>query len=299
MSASLFLLLTSVFVPGFAAAEPSEAVAVVDGRTITARDVTFLAELRGSPLTGAAPIPDRIVAEVIDRELIRQFLAGRKIAAPAELLAQQLQQVEALIRRRQEEPQAFLQRLGYTQEQLEQELALPLAWAEYVQQTVPAAQIRQYFDDHRSELDGTKIHARHLILRLPKGASEQDIDARRQRLSTLRQEILAGRKDFAAAAREISESPSRETGGDLGVIGFRGRIPAPVAQAAFRLKAGQITEPVVSPFGVHLILVEERIPGQLSLEDARPQILEKFGQDLWEDTAGKLRRKAKISRPGR
>lgn len=297
MSASSLLLLTALVVPGFADTDEPGYVAQVDGQKITIRDVTFLAELRGEPLDRGAKIPDRIVDEAIDRALIRQFLAERKITAHPELLAQQLQQVEALIRRRQEEPEAFLNRLGYTQAQFEQELALPLAWAEFVQQTVLAAKIRKYFDEHRAELDGTKIRARHLILQLPKDASPRDVESRQQRLSALRKEILAGKRDFAAAAREISESPSKETGGDLGVIPFRGRIPASVAQAAFRLQSGEITEPVVSPFGVHLVLVEERIPGQLSLEDVRPQILEVFGKDLWEQTAKQQRGKVKITRP--
>lgn len=297
MSASSLFLLTTLLVAGFAAADESETVAVVDGQKVTVRDVTFLAELRGEPLVGGAKVPERVIEEAIDRVLIRQFLAGKKVVAPPELLAQQLQQVEALIRRRMEEPDGFLKRLGYTQEQFERELALPLAWAEYVQQTIPATLVRQYFDEHRAELDGTKIRARHVILQLPKGASPQDIETRQKRLAALRQEILAGQKDFATVAREISESPSKETGGDLGVISFRGRIPAPVAAAAFRLQPKEITEPVVSPFGVHLILVEERIPGQLSLEDARPQILETFGKELWKKTAQELRLKAKLTRP--
>ena len=81
------------------------------------------------------------------------------------------------------------------------------------------------------------------------------------------------------------------------ILGVIAAIPASVAQAAFRLQAGEITEPVVSPFGVHLVLVEERIPGQLSLEDARPQILEMFGKELWEQTAKQQRGKVKITRP--
>lgn len=295
-ASSLLLLLTALVVPGFADTDELGYVALVDGRKITTRDVAFLAELRGEPLVSGAKVPDRVVEEAIDRSLIRQFLAAKKVTAHPELLAQQLQQVEALIRRRQEEPEAFLKRLGYTQEQFEQELALPLAWAEFVQQTVPAAKIRKYFDEHRSEFDGTKIRARHIILQLPKDASPKDLEVRQQRLAALRKEILAGKRDFAAAAREYSESPSKETGGDLGVIPFRGRIPASVAQAAFRLQAGEITEPVVSPFGVHLVLVEERIPGQLSLEDARPQILEAFGKELWEQTAKQQRGKVKITR---
>lgn len=297
MSASSLMLLTALIAPGFADADESGYVAQVDGQKISIRDVTFLAELRGEPLDRGAKIPDRVVEEAIDRTLIRQFLAGRKVTAHPELLAQQLQQVEALIRRRQEEPEAFLKRLGFTQEQLEQELSLPLAWAEYVRRTVPATQIRQYFDEHRSEFDGTKIRARHIVLQLPKDASPKDLEIRQQRLAAVRKEILAGNRDFAAAARETSESPSKETGGDLGVIPFRGRIPASVAQAAFRLQAGEITEPVVSPFGVHLVFVEERIPGQLSLEDARPQILEVFGKELWEQTAKQQRGKVKITRP--
>ena len=293
----LFVLWTCLGVGGFAAAAEPGDVVIVDGQPITQRDVRFLAELRGQPLVEGQPVPERIVDEAIDRALIRKFLAAKKIAPQPEFLAQQLQQVEGLIRKRQEEPEAFLKRLGYTQEQWEQELALPLAWAEYVQQVTPGEQIAAEFQAHRSELDGTRIRARHIILKLPADPTPAQIQVLKDKLAGLRTEILAGRREFAAVAKEISESPSRETGGELGVIPFRGRIPAPVAAAAFKLKSGEMTEPVVSPFGVHLILVEERIPGQLSLEDARPQILEALGRDLWQRTAGELRARAKIGRP--
>jgi parvulin-like peptidyl-prolyl isomerase len=71
-------------------------------------------------------------------------------------------------------------------------------------------------------------------------------------------------------------------------------MPLAVAAAAVRLNPGEMTEPIVTPFGVHLVLVEEKQPGELSPEDARRTILDRLNQDLWSRTAGGLRREARL-----
>lgn len=89
-----------------------------------------------------------------------------------------------------------------------------------------------------------------------------------------RSKLLAG-ADFAATAKEVSDDPlAQKTGGDLGWFG-RARIDPSVSQAAFDMKnVGDISEPIQSPFGYHLIRLEGRRPAHVRpFEEVKPQIM--------------------------
>lgn len=272
-------------------------VAKVNGTAITASDVDFAASRQGLTDEQKAADQKKLVDQLIDRQLIRAFLAAKKISPVADELQFQIAQAEALIRKRGEDPAKVLAKIGYSPERLKSELSLPLAWQVYARQTITPDQIKAYFQAHKQELDGTQLRVSHIILKLPKQASESQIAEKKATLSALRDEITKGKQTFADAAKAHSESPSREEGGDIGLIGWRGKLPPTVSKAAFDLKVGEISEPIVSPFGVHLIKVTERHPGDFSLEDVRTVIMEHLTQQLWTDTVAKERAPAKIEGP--
>lgn len=117
--------------------------------------------------------------------------------------------------------------------------------------------------------------ARHILLRTTPQLSEAAAAAR---LADFRRRVTSGTADFAALAREYSQDGSAKQGGDLGWAG-PGRYVPEFEQALNALKPGEISEPVVSRFGVHLIqLVDRReaAPTQRELRDmARDTVREK------------------------
>lgn len=276
--------------------DAARVVVKVNGTAITAGDVGFMAATRQVKPADRAEREPKLVEELIDRQLIREFLAKRKFAAPADELAFQIQRAEDAIKKHGDDPAALLPKLGYTPERLKSELGLPLAWQAYVRHTVTLPQTKDYFEQHRAELDGTQLRARQIFLKLPPKPTEADVTAKTNRLKDLRSQIVAGKISFAEAAKRHSESPAKDQGGDVGTFGFRGKLPSPVTRAAFAMKVDDISEPVVSAFGVHLIQVTERMPGDLSLEDVRPQIIERLSEQLWADTVSRERKTAKIER---
>ena len=88
------------------------------------------------------------------------------------------------------------------------------------------------------------------------------------RLNELRQSIVSGKTDFAAAARQLSQDGSAAQGGDLGWANPGMFVPE-FEQVMNRLRPGQVAEPLVSRFGVHLIEVTERRNAPLSDQDQR------------------------------
>jgi hypothetical protein len=110
---------------------------------------------------------------------------------------------------------------------------------------------------------GAEVRVRHILLRFEEQQTDVQRTELRQRAEQLRQRAVGG-DDFAALARQHSQDPgSAERGGDLGFFG-RGRMVPPFEEAAFALRPGEISPVVESPFGYHIIRLEERRAADIS-----------------------------------
>lgn len=116
------------------------------------------------------------------------------------------------------------------------------------------ARLRQMFE---REGTGTTIKARHVLLRLPGDATPAQRDSVTKLAQGIRDRARKG-EDFAALARQYSQEPgAQQSGGDLGYFG-RGQMVAPFEQAAFAMNVGDVSDPVETPFGLHIIKVEDK-----------------------------------------
>lgn len=111
----------------------------------------------------------------------------------------------------------------------------------------------------------TQTRARHILLRPSAQMSQAQAVAR---LTEVRKALLSGKADFAAVAREMSQDGSAQQGGDLGWANPGMFVPE-FEQAMNRLRPGQVAEPLVSRFGVHLIEVTDRRNAPLSEAEQR------------------------------
>ena len=140
----------------------------------------------------------------------------------------------------------------------------------------------------------TQTRARHILLRV---SPQQREAAAKEKLADIKKRVAAGQADFAAAARESSDDGSAKDGGDLGWTNPGMFVPE-FEQAMNSLAPNQISEPVVSRFGVHLIQVLERRETQLSSRDqrelARSVIREKKLEDAYAVWAQEIRGRAYV-----
>lgn len=113
-----------------------------------------------------------------------------------------------------------------------------------------------------------QTHASHILLRLSAQLSEA---AAREKLADFRKRILAGQADFATLAKENSQDGSAAQGGDLGWASAGQFVPE-FEEAMSRLAPGEISEPLVSRFGVHLIKVLERRTVPLTQREQREAV---------------------------
>jgi peptidyl-prolyl cis-trans isomerase SurA len=139
-----------------------------------------------------------------------------------------------------------------------------------------------------------QTRARHILLRPTAQLSEAAAVAR---LADYQKRIAAGQADFAALAREHSQDGSAKEGGDLGWAG-PGQFVPEFEERMNNLAPGQVSDPLVSRFGVHLIQVLERRTARLSpreqREMVRAQLREKKLEEAYVAWAQEVRGRAYV-----
>ncbi|QLI82021.1 peptidylprolyl isomerase [Chitinibacter fontanus] len=138
-----------------------------------------------------------------------------------------------------------------------------------------------------------QTHARHILIRSNEVISTTDA---RQKLLQMRERIVAG-QDFAVMAKSFSDDTSASKGGDLGWLNPGETVPA-FEEAMNALAPNEISMPVQSPFGFHLIQVLERRDQDVTQEQARFKIRKELGQrkaeEQYEDWLRQLRDRARV-----
>jgi peptidyl-prolyl cis-trans isomerase SurA len=134
-----------------------------------------------------------------------------------------------------------------------------------------------------------QTHVRHILIRTNEAVSEADA---RRRLEDLRERIVRGGADFAELARLHSEDGSAARGGDLGWV-YPGDTVPDFERAMDALKPGEISQPVKTPFGWHLIQVLERRTAGMSAERrrllARQALRERKADEAYQEWLRQLR----------
>ncbi|MCK8499167.1 peptidylprolyl isomerase [Myxococcus fulvus] len=150
----------------------------------------------------------------------------------------------------------------------------------------------------RVESEDSEVHARHILVQVDPKATEEQVAAARKKAEGIAQEARREGMDFASLARARSEGPSAQDGGDLGWF-KRGVMVAAFEKVAFNLKEGEVSEPVRTNFGWHILKVEERRSvAATSYDEMRPKLENKLLQEktdkFLDQYVQELRQKANV-----
>ena len=148
---------------------------------------------------------------------------------------------------------------------------------------VDEAEAEAYFADNKEAFrKNEQADASHILIKLDENASTEDVAAATKKIEEVLKQARSG-KDFAKLAQKYSEGPTAPTGGALGVF-TRGQMVKPFEDVVFSMKDGDISDPVRTSFGLHIIklnkLEQARIP---SFEEVKGQIMTKLAQDRAAD----------------
>jgi peptidyl-prolyl cis-trans isomerase C len=242
-------------------ADPNRVVAKVGGQNITEADLAVAAEDPALQLPGTDEKQKRdiLVGYVVDLKLGAQAAEAAKLADSPE----------------------FKRRLAYMRDKLLVD--------EYLEQetkkAVSADAARKLYDETTKTMKPEEeVRARHILV-------EDEAEAKKAAAR------VKGGEDFAKVAAEVSADPGSKTdGGELGFF-TKDRMVEPFAEAAFKMKVGEISDPVKSQFGWHIIRLEERrMKPEPTFEELKDQIDQYLTRKAQQDVVLALRKNGKVER---
>ncbi len=139
--------------------------------------------------------------------------------------------------------------------------------------------VDDYYRTHHSSVE--RVRASHILFTIPAGADAAKKEAVRAKAQKVLEQIRGG-MSFEQAAKDFSEDASASIGGDLGFF-QRGDMVEAFEKVAFGMKKDQVSEPVLTPFGYHLIKVADRkTESNQPLEQVRGEIMQKLHRERFQ-----------------
>jgi len=264
-------------------------VATVGGEPVFARDVQRLlnkAVERQEVNPAVLPVVQaQVLSEAVDRRLALAYARRTKSGPSESEIDAAMAELTARIRAQGGSLEAHLAEASLTDADLRRQITWSLVWERYLAKYVTEERLASHFEAHRREFDGTEVSVSHILLRPGADDAPRAIDGLVKQAEAIRSEIVSGKLSFADAARKHSAGPSATEGGRLGFIGRRGPMVESFSRAAFSLEVGQVSQPVTTRFGVHLIRCDEIRPGSRQLADVRKEVEAALARELLDKLA--------------
>lgn len=271
-------------------------VATVGTDEITDKQVEAIthSQLRGQrvPPEAMAGLRKMILESLIQSRLVAQYVAAKNITVDTKEVDAAIADIKKRVADAGIEFAMVLKAQGLTDETLKEQIATDMAVDKYANAAVTDEKAEAHFNAHKQEFDGTQVKASHILLKYDEQSTAAEKKAANDKIAAIQQAILDG-ADFGEAAKKHSACPSSAKGGDLGFFG-KGQMVKPFSDAAFGMKAGQMSQPIETEFGVHLIKVTGVKPGEAKFAEAKDVVRSALIRQLLEQTAAEQRKITKV-----
>ncbi len=163
---------------------------------------------------------------------------------------------------------------------------------------VPEERIRAFYEQGKHSFSGNpSAEVRHVLVEVSPDAGAEDLDRARKRIEQARERLIKG-EAFAAVAEEMSDCASAANDGELGRID-PSYMPEAFSQVAFSLPVGEISPVVQTPFGFHVLQVQERHEGGVPTYEQMHDFIQRYLRKQLRDERlaqeiATLRREARI-----
>ena len=273
-------------------------VAVVEGKPIAAADVQVaLSNALQRSGRDIATIPDSeklAAARSIVRNMIGQIFVTTRSAdikvSDADVDARYQQFLAQVTDRKRLDEQ--LKANNMTLDKLKEKVRESMQVQQWVQQqakgkvTVTEADAKTYYDANPSFFDQPElVRASHILIAVPADAKPEVVEAKKKAIDEVAARLAKG-EDFAKVAKEVSEDTgSKEKGGDVNFFPKARMVPE-FADAAFALKKDEVSKPVKTKFGFHIIKATDRKEAhKIAFDDVKARIIERLTGQKQQEVA--------------
>jgi peptidyl-prolyl cis-trans isomerase C len=246
----------------------------------------------------------RILEQLIDGELLFQAaVKGGFKPDDADIDA-----AFAKLSGRYEEPEEFqaeMETRGFTEASLRANISKQMYIQKYIEKSivtqavVPEETVREAYNQNPQKFNGeVEVKASHILINSAESEPQEKKDEALRKALEIAARAKADGADFAELARTNSEGPSARSGGDLGFF-TRGRMVKPFEEAAFSMKINEVSDPILTQFGYHIIKVTDRKEGStVSFEEVKDQLVQdlknRMINELIERDLSQLREQSNI-----
>ncbi len=249
-------VLCILLVAGLVACSDGGKVASVDGRKVSAAEFDAYLKLKriDSP------------NEKRRKALLEQYIQREALAAAIEksnLLDKQ--QIEAEVN------------------EFRKEMLISKYFDQFINEQLSDDAVDKYYQAHPEEFSEKQVHAAHLLIRTHSMMSKEQRQSMLERLKEIRQQIIGGKTFAEMAEKNSQDKATASKGGDLGWIKAEA-MGHQFSEVAFRLQGGEVSEPVETPFGYHLITVLEPVR---SVQKSLPAVAGQIRHKLKTETKAK------------
>ena len=206
-----------------------------------------------------------VINQLAKKVLLKQFVEKQDIGVSGGEVQGELEKIQYFLKSNPNESDKSLEEIlesqGSNIGELEDEIRRTLALSKYLDNRVDDEEKISYFESNINAFNGEKVKASHILIDTTKLKTAAELETAKQKIEEVKKEIDNG-ADFAETARKYSTCPSAKKGGDIGFFQRNGSLVEEFAEAAFLMEVGEISKPVKTQFGYHIIKVTDKEEGK-------------------------------------
>lgn len=248
----------------------------------------------------AEQVRDQVVDMAVDKNLMNEQLKAKKIDVNDAQIDARFDEIVKEYGPTLEKFEAMVAQQGATIKDVKEQVSFQLGVEKLYEldpsyKAVTDADANKFYTDNPQYFQQPEqVQASHILIKTDEKADEATKAAAKAKAEELLKKVKAG-GDFAALAKENSDCPSKERGGDLGLFG-RGQMTPPFETAAFAMKVGDISDIVETQFGYHIIkLTDKKDAKTISFAEAKPKIMNHLKSQGMGQFANKFRQDLKTN----
>ena len=280
-----------------APSKAEQVVAVVNGENITRGDlIGFLSQYQ-IPSGSEDQIYKDAVESLVNAKLINQYLIRQKLVVSEDKLNERIVALEKELKARGTDLPSEIIRSGMSLPEIRKQYANRLRWEELLNERGRDSELNKFFSSHKDLFSGTQVKASHILIKLDPTAAPDAKAKVREKLLAIKKDILDKKIGFAESANKNSEDPANSdgAGGDIGYFTLNGTVIEEFSVPAFAMKKGDISDPIETPYGLHLITVTDRKDGApIDFEQNKPLVKRVFESELQKTLLTAERKAAKV-----